>query len=202
MMEFKRSYEEACQLSNCADVKMNLGLIRYINNYYLCESQEKEDRKKGASWIPEWVKLARRRGERVRMHEYEYWINYTHRVPYNRKFTAVEWTQLKIFDLPKKTLKLQVEPEHLDVFLSTVKLIKPRKAYYMFIDVKIIDLEMGENIIQLTHIYGRFDDSNLNKDFEWKYKAKFSNFEYVELHFKNKYEIIVYKGRPRSIMNE
>lgn len=172
------------------------------NNYCSCESQEKEDRKKGAAWIPRWVGLARLRGECVRMHEFEYWINYTHRVQYNRKFTVEEWSQLKIFELPKKTLKLQVEPEHLDVFLSTVKLIKPRKANYMFIDVEIIDLGVGKNIIQLGHIYGRFDDSNLNEDFKITYTDKFSNFEFVELHYKNKYEIYVNKWLPRSIMNE
>lgn len=97
--------------------------------------------------------------------------------------------------MPKRTLKLQVEPKHLDVFLSTVKLIKPRSNEYFFIDLTIRDLEKEQIIIHLNHIYGRFDESNLSEDFELKYTYKSSSFDFVRLHFRNKYEIGVCKGK-------
>lgn len=124
------------------------------------------DEKRGASWEPFWVDKARRRGERVQMLERDYWINYTNRVSYNRVFTDDEWTQVKIFNLPKKTLKLQVHPVHWDVFLSTAKLIKPRRRDSNYKSVFLQISLNGRFIKIIFSLYGIFDDSNISKDFE------------------------------------
>lgn len=158
--------------------------------YKQSESQRESDLKRGASHIPGWVNFDRLCGESVRMVELDYWINYTNRVPLNRKLSLDEWKQVKIFNLPKKTLKLQVEPEHLDVFLSTVKCIKPRKNNYNYIILTIYDLEWNE-IIRLSHVYGRFVDSYLNEDFKFERAAKHESYEYACYIYKNKYEIQV-----------
>lgn len=84
-----------------------------------CERQREEEQNEGV-FTPRWVNEARLRGDVVRMLELGYWINYTNPVPLNRKLARDEWAQVKMFKLPKKTLKLQVDPEHLDVFLSTI----------------------------------------------------------------------------------
>lgn len=158
----------------------------------MAKSLERDDKKRGASYVPSWVNDARCRGDRVRMHEMDYWINYTNRVPYNRKLTPKEWAQVKIFNLPKKTLGLQVEPKHLDVFLSTVKLIKPRKYPYSHITLQI-DLDEHE-VIYLNNLYGRFDDSNSSDDFELIRAREYGDFGLMyEYTFKEKYNITVYQ---------
>lgn len=148
-----------------------------------------KDLKNGATYIPNWVTLARRNGDRVRMVEMEYWINYTNKVHNNQKFSKDEWSQVKVFKLPKKTLKLQIEPEHLDVFLAVTELIKPRKNCfkYVYITIKLKD----RKIIQLDHIYGIFDDSNLNKNFELKKENIHKDI--LEYKFKKTYDICVHK---------
>lgn len=156
----------------------------------LCEIEGNKDLEKGASNIPGWVNYARLCGDRVRMFELDYWINYTNRVPYNRKLKTYEWEQVKVFNLPKRSLKLQVEPEHLDVFLSTVKYIKPRKDHRKCVDLSISDLE-GNVIIRLINIYGRIDFSNLSEHFELKRAAEYKTFDEAFYKFKNKYEIYV-----------
>lgn len=93
----------------------------YYCYYNLSESQRKYDGKNGAPYVPAWVELARRKGDTGRMHEMDNWINYTNRVPLNRKLTSFEWPQVKFFDQPKSTLKKQVEPEHWGNALSLEK---------------------------------------------------------------------------------
>lgn len=181
------------QWLNQADVKMCGGGDNVVFNYNLNESQKKEDKKRGASRIPEWVENARLKNKRVRMQELEYWINYTDRVPYNRKLKPEEWAQVKIFELPKKTLKLQVAPEHWDVFSSMVKLIKPRKGRCKYVHLIVYSLSGGFPIINLHRLYGRFDDSNLSKDFELIETTECDSFNYAEYKFKNKYEVHVYQ---------
>lgn len=165
-----------------------------LDFYYMCESQKVMDRNRGASYIPAWVTKARLRGDHVRMHELEYWVNYTNRVSLNKKLTSDEWSQVKIFDLPKKTLKLQVEPEHLDVFLSTVKYVKPRKdPHDKYVHIIIESSSDGRLIISINWLYGRFDDSNLSENFELEREEKYDTFDYAEYKFQNKYAVKIYK---------
>lgn len=163
--------------------------------YISCERQELEDWKKGASRIPDWVTKARLQDKRVRMQELEYWINYTDRVPYDRKLKPEEWAQVKIFEMPKRTLKLQVAPEHWDVFESLVKLMKPRKYYCKYVHFIIYSLtDKGFPVIDLHRLYGRIDKSKLNrKDFVMKHRGSYRTFDYAEYTFKNKYEVHVFQ---------
>lgn len=156
--------------------------------------QEQEDIKRGASCVPMWVTGARNRGDRVRMQELEYWVNFTNRVSYERKLTTpCEWAQVKIFNLPKRILKLQVEPEHLDVFLSTVKFVRPRKEHHHKYVHIIIELD-NHQIILMTRLYGRFDDSNLGEHFELITIEKYDpTFDYIKYKFKNKYIVQIFK---------
>lgn len=165
-------------------------------NYNLCASQEKKDRKRGASHIPKWVNKARLNSECVRMHELDYWINYTNRVSLEKKLDKDEWSQVKIFTLPKRILKKQVEPEHWDVFLSTVKLMKPRKDNWKYVHIAVDFYYLGEYIpqfIYLRKLYGRFDDSNLSEDFKLIRNSYHDDYDFVEYYFKNKYTIRVCK---------
>lgn len=152
------------------------------------------DERRGATWIPTWVTEARLRGETVRMPEVEYWVNSSNRVPLDIKFGPTEWPQVKIFNLPKKTLKLQVEPEHLEVFLETIKYVKPRKALH---DKYVhIIIESGyHEIIRLNWLYGRFDDANLSENFRLFDTDKSDTFDYFEYQYKNKYIARVFKCR-------
>lgn len=162
------------------------------DHYYAVKSANDQDLKKGASFIPDWVHSARCRGNHVRMHELEYWINCTERVSLNKKITGDGWAQVKIFNLPKNTLKLQAKPEHLDVLLSTVKYMKPRKDYYDKYVHILIELN-GERILTLNRLYGRFDDSKLSEDFKLLRKADHEEFHYFVYIFKSKYNVSIFK---------
>lgn len=157
----------------------------------VCESQKKLDKKKGAHFVPLWVDRDRLKGDHVWMNELEYWVNYTNPVPLDRKLTEHEWVQVKVFNLPKKTLKLQVDAEHLDVFLSTVKAIKPRRDHHK--NVRIIIKLNEKNIFDSDYLYGRFDHSRLNQHFRLIKEERYGNFDCLEYKFKNKYYIKISK---------
>lgn len=159
-----------------------------MNRYYTVMCQEDADKAKGAEYVPNWVNVARYKGDCVRMQEMEYWINFTNRVPYNRKLTSDEWRQVKIFNLPKKTLKLQVEPEHLEVFLSAVKFVKPRKNRSKYVEISI-ETPNGYRIAVLPCLYGRFDDSNISKDFIFRDKIEMGDYKLMRYKFKNEYDV-------------
>lgn len=103
--ECGRKARETCECYRCVRrKKMDIKVSKIHTAMKLM------DEKRGASWEPLWVDMARRRGERVQMQERDYWINYTNRVSCNRKFTLDEWQQVKIFNLPKKNSQTASSP--------------------------------------------------------------------------------------------